>query len=464
MPRSLRIILLGVAIAFVSTVLALAWWNRSDSAELDITDALLHTVERGDFESTVTEPGDIESASNIEIRCDVKSKGRAGTAILEIVPEGTRVKQGDFLVQFDDSILRDELIAQKIQVANDRAAVIQAESDLDTAKRALREYEDGIYEQERSLIEAEVAFATETLRRAEEYYRHSKRLSVRGYVTDSQLEADEYAVIKAAKDLELAKQKLEVFEKYTRERMHSELTAEIEKQDANLEAAEFTLQLSRQRQAELEEQIEKCRVTAPHEGMVVYANDNDRGDSSIVIEEGVLIRDGQVIIRLPDPAEMQVVTHVNDSKINLVKPGNTALIWLDTDPENPVDGEVASVAGFPLPRRWYQAPIEYEVFVKVLEESEAVRPGLRAKVQIFVERRDNVLQVPVSSIVRDKGDYYVVLWSEAGLQSRRVEIGPNNDKFVVIESGLQEGEQVLIDGESFRDEVEFASEASRQSG
>ena len=458
MSGSLRLLLVGGAIVIVSAILALTWWNRDDSAEIEITDALVHRVEYGDFESTVTEPGDMESASNIEIRCDVKSKGRAGTTILEIVPEGTRVKKGDFLVQFDDSILRDELVAQKIQVANDRASVIQAESDLDTAKRALREYEDGIYEQERSLIEAEVAFATETVRRAEEYYRHSKRLSVRGYVTDSQLEADKYAVIKAAKDLELAKQKLEVFEKYTRERMVSELAAEIEKQEANLEAAEFTLQLSQQRQADLEEQIGNCRVTAPHEGMVIYANDNDRGDSSIVIEEGVLIRDGQVIIRLPDPAQMQVVTHVNDSKINLVKPGNSALIWLDTDPENPIQGEVGSIAGFPLPRRWYQAPIEYEVFVKVVEESDAVRPGLRAKVQIFVEQRHDVLQVPVSSIVREQDDYYVIVWSEAGLQGRRVEIGPNNDKFVVIENGLQEGEQVIIDGESYRDAVELVEE------
>lgn len=455
MSGSLRIILVTVPMFLVGGFFALQWLGATSDEELVISDALLHEVARADFESSITEPGDLESASNVEIRCNVKSRGRAGTAILKIVDEGAQVKAGDFLVQFDDSILREELIAQKIVAANDRAAVIQARSDLDTAERALKEYEQGIYEQELSMIEAEVAFAEETQRRSEEYLRHSKRLAVRGYVTDSQLEADSYAVVKASKELELARQKLDVFKRFTRDRMIAELRAEIEKQVANQEAKNFTLQLSEEREKEMEEQIAKCRVVAPNDGMVVYANDSDRGDSSIVIEEGVLIRDGQEIIRLPDPDKMQVVTHVNDSKINLVKEGDRTILWLDTDPENPVQGRVERVAGFPLPRRWYQAPIEYEVFVKVLEQGPMIRPGLRAKVQIFVEEMANVIQTPVSSLVRHGGRYFVLVHKAEGLEPREVSVGPNNDKFVVIESGLDEGEKVVINAESYRQHVDF---------
>lgn len=450
-----RLLLIGIPIVLVVGLLGYQWLGKPSDEDLSFGRAVLHTISRADFESSITEPGDLESASNIEIRCNVKSRGRAGATILEIVEEGTEVQEGDFLVQFDDSVLKEELIAQRIIVANDRAAEIQAASDLDTAQRTLLEYERGIYEQELSVIEAEVAFAEETLRRAEEYYRHSKRLAVRGYVTDSQLEADQYAVVKAAKELELARQKLGVFEEFTRERMIAELRAEIEKQKANKEAKEFTLQLSKEREQEISEQISKCRVVAPSSGMVVYANDNARGESSIVIEEGVMIRDAQVIIRLPDPDKMQVVTHVNDSKINLVKPGDPVTLWLDTDPENPVRGEVARVAGFPLPRRWYQAPIEYEVFVKVLDRGPTIRPGLRAKCQIYVEKVSQVIQAPVSSLVRESDQYYVLVHDGEGLQPRAVEVGPNNDKFVVIEDGLAEGENVVIDAENFRYDVEF---------
>lgn len=58
-----------------------------------------HTVARGDFELAITERGEIDSVGDIEIRSEVKSKNTTGIAILKIVPEGTVVKQGDFLAK-----------------------------------------------------------------------------------------------------------------------------------------------------------------------------------------------------------------------------------------------------------------------------------------------------------------------------------------------------------------------------
>ena len=66
---------------------------------------LLHTVARDDFELTVTERGEIEAFDVTEIRSLVKSNNTTGNAILKIVPEGTAVKKGDFLVELDSSAL-----------------------------------------------------------------------------------------------------------------------------------------------------------------------------------------------------------------------------------------------------------------------------------------------------------------------------------------------------------------------
>ena len=66
-------------------------------------------------------------------------------------------------------------------------------------------------------------------------------------MTKAQLEADQFAVLKAEKELKLAESKLEVFSKYTQVRMQAELKAEIKKQEAQQEASVFTLQLSKQR-------------------------------------------------------------------------------------------------------------------------------------------------------------------------------------------------------------------------
>jgi RND family efflux transporter MFP subunit len=425
--------------------------NRGRSqAGVSLNAELTAEVARSEFISSVVESGDVDSSKNVEIRCKVKTQGRAGTAILDLVPEGSIVKQGDFLAQLDDSLLVDQLTEQKITAASDKAAVIQAQSDLDTAVRVLDEYKNGTYEQERATLEAEKALAEETLRRAGDYRSYSENLNRKGYITNTQLDADRFAVVKAEKDLQLATQKLAMFEKYTRDRMISQHSAEIEKQRANLEAARFKLELSQFRLTELQQQVDSCRLTAPMDGLVVYANELDRGgDAALVIEEGVLVRDGQAIIRMPDPSHLQVTANVSESKVSLIQAGQPAVIRLDTDRDVSVAGQVRQVSTFPLPRRWFQAPVEYQVFIDITESHPAVRPGLRAKAEVIIERLDDAVQSPVSALVREEDKFYVLVAHPDSIEVRSVTVGPANVKNIVIRSGLQPGEKVVLDPESY---------------
>ena len=443
------LVVVGI-VAAIGVSLGVALIRTSPKTVISDLD-LVYKATRGTFISEVTEPGDLDSSSNIVIKCKIKNRGRAGTPIKEIVPEGSFVKKGELIAQFDDSALQDELIAQKIQVANDKASKIQAESSLRAAKQVLEEFENGTFEKEKAKIEAEVAFAQENLERAEDYLRFSDLLNSKGYVTDSQRDADQFAVVKAKKELALAQQNLDVYTRFTNKRMVQEYNSEIKKQEAYLEAAKFTLLLSQQREKEIDEQVANCRVVAPQDGMVIYANEGRRDNSSIVIEEGTMIRDGQELVKLPNPKKMEVVTQVNDSKINRVNKGDLATIFLDSDPETPIPGRVREVSSFPLPRRWFQAPINYEVFVEITDVTENVRPGLRAKVKIVVDSIDDVLQIPSSAVIRDVEDYFVIVKRKTDWEVRKVEIGANNDKFVVVTKGLQEGEPVLISPEKYRD-------------
>ena len=416
--------------------------------------AIVARVIRGEFFQKVVESGDLESSSNVEIRCDVKAKGKAGTAIIKIIPEGTVVKKGDFLVQLDDSVLRDELTEQQIIAAKDEAAVIQAENDLFTAEQVLKEYTNGTYEQERATLEAEEALAAETYRRALEYREYSEKLNRKGYITKTQLQADQFAVDKAAKDLLLATRNLKMFEKFTQERVIAEYKAEIKKQKANKKAAKHTLDLSNMRLEDLKSQVANCRITAPADGTVVYANEFDRrGDTSFVIEEGTLIRDGQPVIRLPDTTKMQVLAKISDSKISQVKENQSVVVRLDTDKNVVVRGKVRLVSAFPLPRGWYQAPIEYEVFIDVVDQHVALRPGQRAKVEILVGQIDDAIQAPLSALIRRDDGYFVLIKNGESIEAREIEIGPTNIQYVVVEKGLAENDEVLIDPDRFIDDV-----------
>jgi HlyD family secretion protein len=419
--------------------------------------AITFTVFQGEFVASVNEVGDIESSHNVEIRCQVRSRGGSGATILELIPEGTQVRKGDFLCQLDDSLLRDELIEQKINVAKDRASVIEAESVLNTAKSKLQEFQEGSYQQQLAEFNAAITVAKEAERRAADIRKYSETLNRKGYLTKTRLQADVFAEEKATLELKLAEERLNVFEKFTKGTMLAELEAAIRKQEADLEASQFTVQLSQQREAERTEQVANCRILAPAEGTLVYANESDRDDSSVVIEEGVLIRDGQPIFFLPDPSRMQVEAKINDSKISKVKVDQRVEIRVDTDPENPIAGRVKRVSRYPNPRRYYQAPIEYDVIIEVTELRPNIRSGLRAKVEIFVERIPAAIQAPISSLLKQDGNYFVIVKTEAGLAARPVEIGSNNYKFVVITAGLQPGEEVLVDADNYRDVVQLPS-------
>ena len=130
-------------------------------------------------------------------------------------------------------------------------------------------------------------------------------------------------------------------------------------------------------------------------------------------------------------------------------------IRLDSAPDESISGVVREVATFPMPQRWYQAPIEYEVFVDVTDTSGRAKSGLRAKAKIIVDRKQDSLQIPASAVVRHEGEYFVIAVESGRYVSRKVTLGSNNDKFVVVETGIDVGDEVLINPEKQKEKIEF---------
>ena len=449
--RVLGAALSALAICSLIAVFVLNSSRAPDGREATVQ-VLLHEVKRADFVSIVTEAGDVESASNVEVLCDVKSEGGPGSTILEVVDEGTVVKKGDVLLQFDDTTLQLALTQQEIQVATDQALVIQARSEVEKFTHMLNEYKDGLYLAEKETYESTLLQAESHLSSVQDSLAHTRRMFRKGYVSTIQLEAEEKSVEMASKAAQAARTTLMVHNKFTRARMISEYSSDIEQQRALLTAAEYTLKLSEQRRGELKEQIRNCRVEAPADGQVVYRNDYRRRPP-VVIEEGAQIRQGQVIFRLPDPTQMQVDININDSKINLVSVGDGTDIELDSDPDLRIRGELVEIAPFGR-RDWDRGPIRYDALVRVIDPPASLRTGQRAKVHIYIEQREDVLQTPVQSVVgRDENHYCLVKADEGTWDVRQVEVGPDNDGYVVVERGLEVGEQVALNPDLIWDDV-----------
>ena len=244
-------------------------------------------VVRGPFESKVVERGEIESSSNVEVRCRVKARNGPGTAIVEAIEEGTLVEAGQVLAKLDATALEQELVQQQIACNTKEAAMIKAQNDFEAAKIAEEEYIDGTYHQEEQTIRSEILIAEEDLRKAQEYLTYSERLAARGYVTAQQLEGDEFAVEKAKTELETANTKLRVLQDYTKPKMLKELGSTIKSAEAQWKSEQSSYDLELKKLKDLQQQIEYCEITAPQAGQVIYANERSfRGGTDFIVEPG----------------------------------------------------------------------------------------------------------------------------------------------------------------------------------
>jgi HlyD family secretion protein len=451
-------------------VVVVAWWllTGGESEEV-LPEALFEQVVRKEFRLEIVEPGEIESAHNVDVLCEVKSRNSAGVNILEIVPEGSKVVAGDFLVRLDDSALQKDLLTQRIDVHQAKAALVQAEADVEAAKLAMDEYLSGSYRQDLEQLEGAVFVARENLRRAQEYHDYSKKLAVKGYISETQLEADAFAVEKSQKDLDLSLTKLDVLKVHSRKAKVNDLNASILTGEARLLSRRNSYELEVAQEAEIEEQISKCLIKAPASGEVTYANRNTSSSSSdgILIEAGRPVRERQAIIRLPDPSNMRVIAKVNESRVEQVKPGMPVDISIFAARELVLHGRVEKVGEYPIPSASrYTAHIkEYATEVLIENPPKGLRPGMTAKVSVLVEQIPSALQIPLHAVLRVKGSSFCLVVDESGnLQARAVRLGSANDASTVVESGLSEGEQVVVNASEFRDSVTFSVNSSAEQG
>lgn len=436
-----------LVIAGILGVIGYVFFNdRGD--RIDTSQLITQAVSRGSFDHIVLEQGEIESSSNIEVLCEVKARGSSGVSILWVIEEGTRVKEGDKLVELDASQLEQTLSEDKIQVIAAEANVTTAKAQVEQAKIAREEYLEGVYKTDERAILSEIAVFEQDLRKAQLALESSQRLVAKGLVKSLQLDADRFAVANARNQLEAAQGRLKVLQNLTRKKMLVQFDSDIEAAQAQLSAYESELLTQQAELTETQEQIENCIITAPASGVVVHANrySSRGGNAEFVVEAGATVRERQELIYLPDPTKMQVQCKINESRITLIDEGMPVKIAVDAIPGLVLKGVVSKVNRYAEPSSFFSSSIkEYAVSVNIKDPPEVIRTGMTAEVQIFVEQLSDALQMPIQGLYEHGNQMYALV--QEGPESFRtaeVTLGATNDTMATIQAGVEEGEKVVL--------------------
>ncbi len=234
------------------------------------------------------------------------------------------------------------------------------------------------------------------------------------------------------------------------ERTYAKARSQLAQAKALLESAKARLDLQSDRLEKSKKQFAGCTIKAPIPGFVVYGSSLEgnanrfRGTGLIAPGEQVFQR--QTIISMPDTSAMMAEIAVHESSIDKIKPGQKATVVIDAFPDQTFNGDVIKVASLPdQQRNWLSPDIKvYTTQVLIEGTHPFLKPGMSARVEVFVDYAPGALIVPVQ-VVASRGGKKVCYAVNSGKSAEReVKTGLFNDTYVQILEGVNEGEEVLL--------------------
>jgi RND family efflux transporter MFP subunit len=403
-PKKKRIIQLSV----IAVVLVLGYFVVFGGAKSNPGVALTAPVSKGIFTISVQTTGEIKAKNQKNIDAPGAEMQQAGmwngTKIQELVPEGTIVKEGDFVASLDKTPIMTMLQEAMLEVDKKSSEFKQAR--LDTAI-TLRDSRDELL----------------NLKSAQEEARLEVQQSI--YEAPAFQQQKQLALEKAERNY---KQKVENYQTKV-----AQAATKVEIIYADLSKAQNGLD-------RINSLLQKMDITAPKDGMVIYVK-NWNGSKKIT---GSNISPWEpAVATLPDLREIQVLTYVNEVDIRKIKPGQAADISLDAEPGKKLKGVVVQVANIGEQRPNQDSKV-FEVVIDVLNPDSTLRPSMTTSNTIHIEQYKEAMSIPLEALTTDKSISYV--WKKKGgkFEKKEVLVAALNDQSALIYAGLESGDEVYL--------------------
>ena len=468
----IRILVLGLALS----VLMVGCGDGNTSR--DGTDAEVVSVKRGPLRIAVKEGGELASEAPVKIKSQVEGRN----SIIELIDEGTFVKEGDLLCRLDSGGLEDNINRQQILVDGARSDLAQAEETLAIqiklnaeelkdaeskkllSQRALKGYVEGTLPLEEKKLRSELTVAKEELKRAETEESASQRLYKKEIIPKSELDADVLGKKKAVERVEIAEGNLKQFLEWTSKDEIKKLESDFDvksialtrvqqqcessfKQKTDLVLTKKkNLDLEEEQFKKLTEQFALCEIRSPVDGLVVYARERKRHGQSEPISLGKEVYEREGLLEIPDLKNMIVELDIHESSVKKVQRGQRCWVKVDALPGEVFPATVMRVSLVPSSQSsWMNPDLKvYETEVKLGKTIDGMKPGMHAQVEILVDELENALQIPLQCVMQSGTRTFVYVKKDGDIELREIEVGLNNLISVHIKSGLEENELVFL--------------------
>ncbi len=390
----------SLSIAIILFVFAMFFLFKETATNLNIP---TYTVQKDLFLVSITESGEIKAKKSISISAP---RVRSSLKIVQLVPEGDYIKSGDIVARFDPTEA----------VAKFKDAEAQLEISRSNKDKLLANHASQMAQMKSDFKSAELSFELSKLNMEQmKFEAEAKRREAKLQHNKNEL------------NFEKTKQTFEsnkIIQK-----------SEVENMDVEI----------RQKKSELEKaqrDLDALTLKSSAEGLVVYGvNWANQGQK---FQIGDQPWPGQVIATLPDLSKMESHTFVNEVDVSKVTVGQKVEVKLDAFQDSVFLGKVENVARLGKKKNNQSTIKVFDVFIEISGVSEILKPGMTTSNKIIMDEIKDILFIPHEALFGVKGEFIVYKKDGSNFEKTSVTIGKKSDNFVIIESGIEDGDIVAL--------------------
>lgn len=214
-------------------------------------------------------------------------------------------------------------------------------------------------------------------------------------------------------------------------------TAASPEQEMQIRQMETDLKNAQNRINQLTGMLEKNKIKAPFDGIVTLSKD-------LPVQEGSA--ENIHYVRLSDPRELIISVPIDEIEFPHIKVGDKVDITLMAYENVSFSGAVTYLGG----EAYNQNGMIAFPAIVTLEPDERIWPGMTADVRVIFAESKDVLLVPVEAVFEDeKGEQYVNLITEEGVEVKTIGTGITDGVSIEIIEGLNEGDKLQMEADNF---------------
>ena len=363
-------------------------------------------VKRGEFLDSLQFRGEVKALKSVTI----SAPSEAGDLqIIKVSAEGTVVKPGDVVVEFDKTKTEQDL-------AQYQSSLKSAEAEIDQARAQAR-----LTEEEDKTAALKARYAVET----------------------AKLEASKQEIVSHIEGEE-AKLKLADAE----QSLHEAETKQKSDQALNQSTIESKVEASKKAKFDVERAeraLGQMTLRAPSAGTISLLQ-HWGGSGPVPYRPGDRAWPGAAIAELPDATTLRISARVDETERGRLAPKQAVTVQLNAIPDRQFTGhieQIGAIASMDFSSGW---PITRNFILEiVLDQTDPrFKPGISGQVTVIVDKVADALTIPAQALFLKSGQNVAYVWRGSQFEEREVEVARRSGDKVMIGHGVRAGEQVAL--------------------